>query len=321
MKPLVTVGMTAFNSAPTIGRAITSALAQDWPNLEIIIVDDASTDDTWRQIEEFAAAHAKIRAVRQPMNSGVAEARNIILSLARGEFLAFFDDDDESAPSRLTRQVERITRYEAKFSDGAPVICHTARYQISEFRKGRIEKTMGLREETKTPHGLQVAQRILFGRPLEDAYGALATCSQMARLQTYRQVGGFDSRFRRSEDTDICIRLAVEGAHFVGIGDPLVTQTLTPTSDKSLEDEVFYKMMLLEKHKSLFKNKKHHLFCLNWMLLKKDWLASDFRTFARGIATTAFRHPVWTCQRLVYSMPAFGSRLAASRFFESMKAR
>ena len=52
---------------------------------------------------------------------------------------------------------------------------------------------------------------------MKDGYGACPTCCQMARTSTYQTVNGFDSKFRRSEDTEFCIRLAMNGGHFVGI--------------------------------------------------------------------------------------------------------
>ncbi|MCP8882615.1 glycosyltransferase [Devosia sp. XJ19-1] len=314
MTPLVTIGITAFNAEDTIGRAIASALGQDWRPLDIVIVDDASTDESWAVISALMAAHQEVRAVRQTSNQGVGAARSQIVAEARGDFICFFDDDDESAPDRVRRQVERTLDYEAQFAGGSPVICHTARRQIMLDGGSRIERTMGERTGVVAPHGVAVARRILTGAPLDDGYGALATCSQMARTQTYRALGGFDAAFRRVEDTDFCVRAALGGSHFVGIGEPLVTQTLTRTSDKSLAGELTYKLMLIDKHRSVFDDARHYRYCRDWTMTKHHWLAGHRLRFAARMGLAALTHPRRTWQRLWLALPNLDGNRAFSRF-------
>ena len=85
-------------------------------------------------------------------------------------------------------QHKRITDYEKQFTEGAPVICHTARKVIYPHGEIRVEQTMGQTEEKPAPSGPAVARRILLGEPLEDGYGSCPTCSQMARLSTYKLI-------------------------------------------------------------------------------------------------------------------------------------
>lgn len=319
MTPLVTIGITAFNAEDSVGRAVASALGQDWRPIEIVVVDDASSDATWAVITALAAAHSEVRVFRQDANQGVAAARNRIVAEARGAFIAFFDDDDESATQRVGRQLRRISEYEAQFAQGAPVICHTARRQTALDGGSRIEPTMGVRHGAVAPHGKAVARRILAGTPLEDGYGALATCSQMARTQTYRELGGFDPAFRRVEDTDFCVRLALGGGHFVGIADPLVTQTLTRTSDKSLEGERQYKLMLIDKHRAVFDDDRHYRYCRNWMITKYHWLARHRLRFGLRMIGAALGHPLLTWQRLRHALPNLEGNRAFSRFHGTAK--
>lgn len=96
--PFFTVIIPAFNSAATLARAIDSVLAQAGEAPEIVVVDDASTDDTAAVLAAYAA---RIRVVRQPTNQGVAAARNLGASVARGRWLAFLDADDVFYPHRL----------------------------------------------------------------------------------------------------------------------------------------------------------------------------------------------------------------------------
>lgn len=314
MPPLITIGLTAFNSQAHILRALSSAVDQTWPEIEIIVVDDGSTDSTFELIEQFAAGHPQVRILRQLKNAGVAAARNRIVEEARGEFIAFFDDDDVSVPDRITRQYARITQYEQSFAKGAPVICHTARLQKALDGSERIEPTMGCLGGREAPNGTAVAARILWGRPLEDGYGAIATCSQMARTSTYRALAGFDPSFQRSEDTEFCVRLALSGGHFTGIDDPLVLQTLTHRSGKSLETELFYKRQLLDKHRQAFYNDAHYRFSRNWLTLKYLWLSGDRGRFVQQLLACGLAHPLLTWRRLWYALPQFNSNRSFARF-------
>jgi glycosyltransferase involved in cell wall biosynthesis len=204
---------------------------KSWRPVEILIVDDGSEDATPEILAELRKEHPEIRLIRHDRNLGIAATRNRILAEARGELLAFFDDDDESLPERVEAQRRRILEYEREFADGAPVICHTARLQLYPDGGQRTVPTMGEREGRPAPAGLPVAERVLLGKRLKDAYGACATCSQMARLSTYAIVGGFDPMLARCEDTDLNVRLAIAGAHFVGIARPLVAQTMSKTAE------------------------------------------------------------------------------------------
>ena len=103
--PLVTVGITAWNSAGTIEMAVRSALAQDWRPIEIVVVDDASTDETGTILARVAAAHDQFGS--SPSRAMVALQRpaTALSAEARGAFIAFFDDDDESVPGRVGAQL------------------------------------------------------------------------------------------------------------------------------------------------------------------------------------------------------------------------
>jgi len=94
-EPLITVGIACFNAEDTIARAVESARAQDWPHLEIIVVDDGSSDRSVDTVAKIAAGDARVRLIRHEKNLGPGGTRQTILDQARGEFLAFFDDDDE----------------------------------------------------------------------------------------------------------------------------------------------------------------------------------------------------------------------------------
>ncbi|KPK55390.1 MAG: hypothetical protein AMS22_04555 [Thiotrichales bacterium SG8_50] len=300
--PLITVGITCYNAAATVRRALESALKQRWPNLEVVAVDDCSNDGSWEILQGMAVKHSKIRVFVNDANTGVAASRNRILAEARGEFVAFFDDDDESLRDRIALQYARIVDYERNFADGAPVICHTARKLIYAQGKERVEPTMGQTEGVRAPSGNAVAERILLGTPLKDGYGACPTCSQMARLSVYRSLNGFDPAFRRAEDTDFNIRLAQAGGHFVGIGRPLVIQSMTKTSEKSLAEEYRNWTLLMEKHRAIMDYVGQYSFCCRWTDAKRAWLERRRGAFVAILFLLAVTHPVLAGRRLFFAL-------------------
>src|ERR1019366_10682832 len=109
---LITIGIPCFNAQDTIARALDSALAQTWPEKEILVVDDASADSSAAIVEKIAGSHPAVRIVLHAGNKGPGGARQTIIEQARGDFIAFFDDDDESLPARLQTQYDRLTSYE-----------------------------------------------------------------------------------------------------------------------------------------------------------------------------------------------------------------
>ena len=313
-QPLVTIGLTTYNAAETLERAVASVLAQTWRPIEIVAVDDCSTDATRQILDRLAASHTELRVFVNAVNGGVAVSRNRILDEARGDFIAFFDDDDESLPERIESQMRRIVDYEGNFAAGAPVVCHTTRKRVYSEGLELIEPTMGQAEGCRAPYGTAVANRILLGSPLEDGYGACPTCSQMARLSTYRLVGGFDPMLRRGEDTDFTIRLAQAGGHFVGIAQPLVTQWMTKTSEKSLAEEYRNQMLLLEKHRSIMERAGLYGFCRQWLHAKQAWLEGRHGVLVNALLSLALRHPLLTGRRLLMAVPNMRLNLAFSRF-------
>lgn len=316
---LVTIGITAFNAGDTIARAIDSALQQDWHNKEIVVVDDNSTDNTAAIVQAIAESVPRLRLVRHPENRGVAAARNTILANANGEFVAFFDDDDISDPTRIRTQLQRIRSYEQGMPTYAPVVCHTARRQVLPDGSEHIEQTMGTGAAKVAPHGVAVAQRILMGRSLQDGYGSCATCSQMARLDAYRDVGGFDEALRRSEDTDMTIRLALAGAHFLGVADPLVHQTLSVNSHKQLQTEFDFAMMVLRKHAAAFPTSKDFQFSCEWLTLKSNWLQGKWARFLLRLASLCVTHPARTVHRMREARNLSQSRAAKRRLHKLEK--
>lgn len=101
--PRVSIVMPAYNAQDFITRAIDSVLSQTFDSWELIVVDDCSTDATGSQVLNYS--DVRIRYVKNSGNLGVAETRNRAIDMARGEYIAFLDSDDEWLPHKLDAQV------------------------------------------------------------------------------------------------------------------------------------------------------------------------------------------------------------------------
>jgi glycosyltransferase involved in cell wall biosynthesis len=104
MKPLVSVVIPSYNMEAFTPQTVESVLAQDYPSVEVIVVDDGSTDGSVGALKRFGE---RIRLIEQK-NSGACAARNRGLQECRGEFVAFLDCDDLWEPRKLTRCVETL---------------------------------------------------------------------------------------------------------------------------------------------------------------------------------------------------------------------
>ena len=106
--PLVSVVIPSYNSSSGLATAVHSLLAQTWRNLEIIIVDDASTDDSLKVAEQLSDLDSRIKVYKQHTNQGAYIARNVGLSYAKGDFITVHDADDYSHCQKIQLQVEAL---------------------------------------------------------------------------------------------------------------------------------------------------------------------------------------------------------------------
>jgi glycosyltransferase involved in cell wall biosynthesis len=102
--PLVSVVVPCYNRARLIPRAVKSVQEQNFESLEIVLVDDGSSDDTVGVVERLKTTEPRIRFLRHERNRGEAAARNTGVKNARGRYIAFLDSDDEWLPGKLKCQ-------------------------------------------------------------------------------------------------------------------------------------------------------------------------------------------------------------------------
>ena len=115
-QPLVSVIMPCYNMASYISDSIKSVISQTYPHWELLIVDDASTDNTVDIIESYSQSDPRIRCAIKKQNSGIADTRNQCIQMAQGQFLAFLDADDIWHPEKLEKQLRFMIEKNVGFS-------------------------------------------------------------------------------------------------------------------------------------------------------------------------------------------------------------
>lgn len=115
-KPLVSIVMPTFNDMKFLNRSIKSVLKQTYENIELLIIDDCSSDGTEEFIEKLKLNDSRIKYFKNKKNSGAAISRNLGVSYAVGEYIAFIDSDDIWFEDKLSRQIEFMIKNSYKFS-------------------------------------------------------------------------------------------------------------------------------------------------------------------------------------------------------------
>ncbi len=196
----ISVIIPTFNRAWTLKRAVDSALAQDYPHREIIVVDDGSTDGT-RDL--LAGYRDKIRVLVQE-NKGVSAARNLGIQESRGSFIALLDSDDAWETNKLSCQ--------AAFFQSKPgaMICQTEEIWI------RNGKRVNPKKKHKKPSGM------IFEPSLKLCL--VSPSAVMIRKQLFGQKGMFNEGFPVCEDYDLWLRISHDTPIYL-IDTPLTVKT------------------------------------------------------------------------------------------------
>ncbi|MBI3899628.1 MAG: glycosyltransferase family 2 protein [Gammaproteobacteria bacterium] len=225
--PIVTVIIPTYKRAQLVPRAIESVRRQSVADLEILVIDDCSPDDTESVVR--AIADERIRYIRHSQNRGLPSVRNTGIRAARGKYIAFLDDDDEWRQDKIEKQLIMARQYDAVLCgalvNGTRIKLHPrATVTLDDLRRGN----------PFDPSGLLVKTRIL------------------------KKVM-FDEQLRQGEDWDAFIRLA-QCCSIGYVAEPLVLysdgghQRMTNEAKHKTGPELETRTAILKKHRSFFGN-------------------------------------------------------------------
>lgn len=205
-RPLVSVVIPAYNSALYITRTVESALTQTYTPLEVVIVDDGSSDNTVEVIANAFGHDHRVRCIRQA-NAGPSAARNRAIYEARGEFVHFLDADDFLLPTKIEKSYALFCQQPeiaVVYGHGIPVMADGV--------------TIIPQEQPPLPSGWVFCDWLI-GRMSGGTYGVTPTF--MVRRDALLTVGGFNETQRAAEDWDLWLRLASRYP-FAALDEPLV---------------------------------------------------------------------------------------------------
>jgi glycosyltransferase involved in cell wall biosynthesis len=222
MNPKVSVVIPTYNRADKVRKGIESVLAQTFTDLEVIVVDDGSSDETGQTLKQSFGD--RIRYYFQP-NQGVSVARNKGIEEARGEWIAFLDSDDLWEKEKLESQLDAMERFDPEC--GA---CYT---DVRFFNYPETRTMFQLAEDNyRHDEAMGINTDVL--RLLVKPGGAgMVVClsSFLAKTDTIRKLGGFDPSLLYSQDSEFMFRLAMLTA-FCYVNRPLVLFDRSPVEDR-----------------------------------------------------------------------------------------
>ncbi len=269
----VTIGITCFNAEETIQKSIESALNQSWLNKEIIIVDDASIDNSTKFIKDFKN-HKNIRIFLNKKNMGAAYSRNLIIKESYGDIICFMDDDDISMSDRVEKQVKEITKIGNPKTDLIACACSIMR----KYKTGYNRKFSVMGKNGRLPKGNELANYLLFYETKKGVdYGfGLPTCSLAITKVSFGFVGNFDETLRRVEDMDLSIRLSLNNAKFTSIEEILVIQNATFKNHKSALINYESEIKVIKKYKNYLNKLNIYSHSIEWPKLRYYYFSKKY---------------------------------------------
>lgn len=234
--PLVSAIITTKNRAGMLSRALASVRSQTYANIELVIVDDGSTDITPRVIGEFEFGNHFIH-LRNETSQGACRARNQGIEASSGSFVAGLDDDDEWHPHRIE---SLLTAYSDQFA------CITSDVRLVYPKRTVLWK----KEKVITFNDLLYSNRV--GNQV------------LVKKERLQQVGGFDENLEAAQDYDLWLRLAETYGPIKNVNKPLQTVHLDHEAEQitNPKSQLAGYLEFYKKHKTKMNltQKKYQLF-------------------------------------------------------------
>jgi len=221
-KNLISIVIPVFNGAKFISKALDSVFNQNYTSIEVIVVDDGSTDTSNKIIKSYDVTYFRQN------NLGVASARNRGIELAKGEFIAFLDQDDIWLPDKLRKQINHLQNHQN--------IGYVISKQMLYLEDG-LERPAWLKKE-------------LLDTPL---VGYLPS-TLMVRKEVFNTIGMFDSTYIQGSDTDWFFRAYEKNIGMEIINDVLVLRTIHSSNSSHEVGNIHHELLKLIQ-KSLFRRR------------------------------------------------------------------
>lgn len=227
-EPLVSVIIPTYNRGRLILNSVNSVLNQTYKNIELIVVDDCSTDDTKEIIESIT--DSRIKYIKLEKNSGACVARNKGIEVSRGEFIAFNDSDDLWLPEKINRQIDFFNKKNADIVL-CKMECRTPENKfIHNFPNIDLDKEISYKELLK--------------------YNSASTQTIFGKADCFKQII-FDAKMPRLQDWDEILRLSQNFKVFYQ--NEILVHTFFQKDSISTHPEkgVFAMEKLFEKHRNV----------------------------------------------------------------------
>lgn len=291
-KPLVSVVIPTYGRSETLVEAIRSVADQTYDNIELLIVDDASPIPVKEHVSQVSAeSFTAVRHIRHEENRGANAARNTGINAAKGEYIAFLDDDDCWVKTKISRQIEA---FESCSSEVGVV--------YTGLREKKGERT---EERTSSWRG-NVVPELLSGRN----FGQFS--SVMVRADVIDVAGRPDERFPIWQDREWFFRLA-QHCHFEPVSEPLTVRTIGRDDQISenfeAKRDVAYPLFV-EKHRRLaaeygWRYERRFLASLRFSLGKTAVRCQRYREARKYFLLAFFTYPLFT-SNYVYVLATLG---------------
>ena len=233
VNPLISVIIPAFNHEEFIGEALDSVLDQTYRNLEVIVVDDGSTDNTKEVLKRY---EEEIKYIYQ-QNRGVSSARNRGIAISRGEFIAFLDADDIWLPEKLEVQLNLME------GEGSIGLVGCGRYGM-DYSGNTMEGLLG---KNYSNH-VEFLNQLLIGNIFRGG-----STGAFVKKECFEKVGLFDESMRFGEDWDMWIRIAkLYKVRFVDKPMVKVRQHDSPKGYRNLKTMESNIRRLIKKNEDLY---------------------------------------------------------------------
>lgn len=230
-KPLVSVLIPAYNAEKFVKEALDSAISQTYPNIEVIIVNDGSTDGTAEAVKPYLK-DKNVIYFKQP-NGGISKARNKGFELSHGDYITFLDADDIYAVSKVEKEVDFLESH----PDYGVAYC-----RVLSFYDEEPEKKYG--------YGRTMPSGDIFRDLLRHQF--INPGSVMMRREVFASENGFNPDFRDAEDWDLWRRLSYNGVKFGYVDQPLHYNRISKGSLSRFQNQVKMKTMNLRSFRELF---------------------------------------------------------------------